>query len=144
MILFLLACDVLDDFKYSPEEGDTEADYHASGSVYSTMPYASEYSRVNWNCEFLITDDNVGGTGLEEYGVIAIHIEFAAMLYRDAGVSGWENAWSMSEVVEGEVEYDGLYYPMGRDFMPEYLTAAVSHGEVDMNLCRGYLWVENR
>lgn len=142
MILFILACDILDSIKYVPD-ADTADAPPASGSVYSSMPYASESSRVNWNCEFLVNEPGIGETGLEEYGVIAIHAYLAAALYRDAGVSGWEYAWMMPEVVDGEVEYDGIFYPMGRGFLPDFLTAAVSDEPVDMTLCRGYLWVES-
>lgn len=138
----LLACDLLESLK-DASSLDTASEPLSAGSVYSTMPYASESSRVDWNCDFLTGMDTTGGTGLEDYGVIAIWAQGAANLYADAFPSSeWVLARTYPEIVDGEVLYDGLFYPMGPDFMPGYLTAAVEYGPVDMSLCRGYLWVE--
>lgn len=142
LILNLLGCDLLNDLKSNPN-ADTSDEPLSAGSVYSSMPYASEQSRVDWNCDFLTGLENVGQTGLEEYGVIAIWAQGAANLYADAFPSSeWVLARTYPEIIDGEVEYDGLFYPMGSEFMPGYLTAAVEYGPVDMAACRGYLWVE--
>lgn len=143
--LSLLGCDLLNDLKSNPN-ADTGDEPLSAGSVYSTMPYASEQSRVDWNCDFLTDMPETGGTGLEEYGVIAVYVQGVANLYASTGDPTWEYAAMLvgmhPEIIDGEVLYDGLYFPMGTEFMPGYLTTAVEYGPVDMSLCRGYLWVE--
>lgn len=150
LLSVLLACDLIEDLKSdsSPPEWeiDTGPDAPPSGSAYSFMPDSAASTAVNWNCDFLINLEGIGQTGLEDYGVIAIHAQLTAALYESVGTEGWEMAPSWEdaglEVVDGEVLYGGMYFPMGRGAFPGYLTAAVSYGPVDMNLCRGYLWID--
>lgn len=144
-LFLLLGCDLLESLKGEPS-ADTADEPLSSGSVYSSMPYASEASRRDWNCDFLTGMDTTGGTGLEEYGVVAVYVQGVANLYASTGDPDWVYA-SMAvgmhpEIIDGEILYNGLYYPMGHDAVPGYLTAAVTNGPVDMAVCRGYLWVE--
>jgi len=149
LLSLLVACDLLNDNKsdsgYSIDTSP-DRDHPPSGSVYSTQPDDPNGSLVDWNCDFLINLEGIGLTGLEDYGVIAIHAELVANFYESVGFEEWVMAGSWEaaglEVVQGEVLYDGLYYPMGRGALSGYLTAAVSYGPVDMSLCRGYLWIK--
>ncbi len=145
ILSLFLGCDLLENLK-DAKSADTSDEPLSAGSVYSSMPYASEASRVDWNCDFLTNMETVGQTGLEDYGVVAVYVQGVANLYASTGDPTWEYAAMLvgmhPEIVDGEVLYDGLFYPMGTEFMPGYLTAAVEYGPVDMSLCRGYLWVE--
>lgn len=140
LLLSLLSCTALN----SSEDSSID-ESGLGGSESSHMPYASRYSKMDWDCNFL-TD--MAGTDLEEVGVVAILIELTAQIYADATQdivwrAAVEDAMSDpgTEMVQGEILYNGLFFLMDDDLLPGHLSAAVTYGPIDFNQCRGYVWV---